>query len=165
MTEENRQEQRKGPGPGESPPGCGGGCLGCLGTVAVVLVLAVMLFAERRNAKWNGYSQAMDELVPGMTEEEVRAMFPENSMFETENTDDFGCRTWVTDSEAAPRRVLRVGPREEDTSTGGDFGAEVYFDESGKLVGVRNAAAKKGGWTALWGISSGVERSGGDEQE
>ena len=164
---------RRGPGVGESSPGCERGCLGCLGMVALALLVAAVLVVEKRNAKWNRYAEGMGELKPGMTEEEVRALFPGNYQFEAENTDDFGSRTWVPDAEAVPTRMLRVEPgarereeaEEEEASSEEGFKAEIYFDRDGRLVGVRKNAPKGRFWRKAREIWSGGRVRGGKGQE
>jgi hypothetical protein len=139
--------------------------------VVVALVVAFVLLEGKRNARWHEYAEGLDELRPGMTEEEVRAVFPSSFAFEAESSDGFGSRTWVSDSEAVPARVLRVGPgarvevEEGKEGEGGGDGAEVYFDEEGRLVGVRERAREGGFWSSAWGMLGDGVKSGSEGEE
>lgn len=169
--------------PATAAEGCGGGCLGCTGTLAVLVALvAIAVFSPwKRDGKWNGFSEALDDLHPGMTMEEAGALFPANSMFAAEAADDFGEHTWVADPEAVAARVLHVEADElEDLSLSRDGcalercggrdrgfgrrrrareecvpdwsgGVDMYFDEEGRLVGVHEYMSEIGKWRAGWG--------------
>ena len=150
--------------------------------VLVALVAIAVFSPWKRDRKWNGFSEALDDLHPGMTMEEAGALFPANSMFSAEAADDFGEHTWVADPEAVAARVLHVEAdepedlpcsREECVSdrSGGwkrgggnrrpsceEFipdwsgGVDMYFDEEGRLVGVQEYMSEPGKWRAGWGV-------------
>jgi hypothetical protein len=105
---------------------------------------------------------SLDKLRPGMTVEEARAVFLEHCTFEEKEEDSFSSHTWVVSPDAVPVRVLRVEPgklSDNDSlllSWGAlmsrEFGADLYFDGDGKLVGVHENAWEDGTWKAPWGV-------------
>ena len=154
----------KGVSAKEVASGCPGGCLGCFALLALLVlqVWFVFLLPTARYEKWSGFPGALDKLHPGMTEEEVRAAFPSHCTFEEENQDGFEYHTWVTSLDAVPMHTLKVEPGQDTMPSdlvmtfgaflSHTFGANLYFDADGRLVGVHVIAWEDGTWNAEWGM-------------
>lgn len=150
---------RGGVDPVRKAPGGEEGCLGCAGMLVLPLlfVAIALLFPGHRNRRHDGFPEALEDLAPGMSLAEARTVFPGNSSFETEAADEFEENAWVTHQDAEAAMVLHVEPEEARPSREGDVpepggGVDVYFDENGQLVGVRERVSKAGNWRAVWGV-------------
>ena len=128
------------------------------------MLAAALVHSGRRYEQWSGFPGSLDKLRPGMTVEEARAVFPAHCKVWEKDADGWLARTWVVSPDAVPVRVMGVmhgalpDPCPLSLVLGqfkSTFGAEVYFDGDGKLVGV-HANGFEGGecctWKAPWGV-------------
>ena len=147
---------------GDVLSGCGWGCFGCLAAplLFVAFSVVVVLLPGRHWEKWSGFPEVLDGLRPGMTVEEAKAVFPAHCRFEEKERDWVPSHTWMADPGAVPARMLEVLPGDPKgflltwgalvTRISG--GADVFFDNDGRLVGVHEIVWEDHfRWEAKWG--------------
>lgn len=157
--------------------GCGCGCLGCLGMVAVLVgVVSLVSFVfERPYDEWSDMRPYLDQLQPGMTEAEVRALFPKQRFkVEGREWDSWPRGTWVVapDAGTRPARRLWVRPKSPpgvrmgigEMLSGAGEDAQVYFDAEGRLWGAGFSSYQGRPWQAKWGAESEGSRCDCDDE-
>lgn len=157
--------------------GFGCGCLGCLGNVAVLVgVVSLVSFVfERPYDEWSDMRPYLDQLQPGMTEAEGRALFPKQRFtVEGREWDSWPPGTWVVapDAGTRPARRLWVRPKSPpgvrmgigEMLSGAGEDAQVYFDAEGRLWGVGFSSYQGRPWQAKWGAESEGSRCDCDDE-
>ncbi len=136
------------------------GCVGCLGKAILLGWVAFFVLWVVPPMLWERYSMVLPHLkkvVPGMTEAEVRELFPRRMRMESRETDGpmTGARV-VAVEEPVVRELWVRGPIAPDwlvlwaTMADMDSGT-VYFNPDGIVVGLKYTAYHAR-WEPEWGV-------------